>query len=101
MSAAPAFDPLIHPVGRLQIFAVLSTVEQAEFSMVRDAVSVSDSVLSKHVKALEDAGYVRVHKAASGGRQRTWLAVTFAGRKAFAGHVAELTRLAGLAGAST
>lgn len=98
MSAATGLDSLIHPVGRLQIFAVLSSVEQAEFSMVRDAVGVSDSVLSKHVKALEDAGYVRVHKAASGGRQRTWLSITPGGRKAFAGHVAELTRLAGLAG---
>jgi len=98
VSARPLLDPLIHPVGRLQIFAVLSAVEQAEFSMVREAVGVSDSVLSKHVKALEDAGYVQVRKAASGGRQRTWLAITAAGRKAFAGHVAELTRLAGLAG---
>lgn len=98
MSAAQALDPLIHPVGRLQIFGVLSAVQEAEFSMVRDAVGVSDSVLSKHVKALEDAGYLRVRKAASGGRQRTWLASTGKGRAAFAGHVAELTRLAGLAG---
>lgn len=97
MSAAPALDPLIHPLGRLQIFGVLSAVEEAEFSMVRDAVGVSDSVLSKHVKALEDAGYLKVRKAASAGRQRTWLALTGAGRRAFAGHVAELTRLAGLA----
>lgn len=99
MSAAPALDPLIHPVGRLQIFGVLSAVQEAEFSMVRDAVGVSDSVLSKHVKALEGTGYVRVRKATSGGRQRTWLAVTSKGRAAFAGHVAELTRLAGLAAA--
>lgn len=94
--SAPVLDPLIHPVGRLQIFAVLTSAEEAEFSMVRDAVGVSDSVLSKHVKALEDAGYVRVRKAASAGRQRTWLAITPSGRGAFAGHIAELTRLAGL-----
>lgn len=101
MKPARGLDPLIHPVGRLQIFAVLSAVAEAEFSMVRDAIGVSDSVLSKHVKALEDAGYVRVRKAASGGRQRTWLASTGRGRDAFAGHMAELTRLAGLAGAAT
>ncbi|MDP1736462.1 MAG: transcriptional regulator [Caulobacter sp.] len=98
MSASSGLDPLIHPVGRLQIFAVLSAVAEAEFSMVRDAVGVSDSVLSKHVKLLEDAGYLKVRKASSGGRQRTWLASTGKGKAAFAGHVAELTRLAGLAG---
>ena len=88
-------------MGRLQIFGILSTVEEAEFSMVRDATGMSDSVLSKHVRALEDAGYVRVRKATTGGRQRTWLAVTGPGRAAFRSHVAELTRLAGLAGAAT
>lgn len=95
----PRLDPLIYPVGRLQICAVLSAVEEAEFSVVRDSVGVSDSVLSKHVKVLEEARYVRVRKASDAGRQRTWLALAGPGRAAFAAHVAELTRLAGLAGA--
>ena len=92
MSAVPVFDPLIHAPGRLQICAILSTAE-VEFSVVRDAIKVSDSVLSKHVKALEEASYVAVRKAAMGGRQRTWLSLTRAGKKAFAAHVAELERL--------
>lgn len=98
MSAAPVLDTLIHAPGRLQICAILSAAEEAEFATVRDAVGVSDSVMSKHVKLLEEAGYVKLRKAALGGRQRTWLALTAAGRKAFAGHLAELQRLAGLAG---
>ncbi|WP_409020465.1 transcriptional regulator [Brevundimonas vesicularis] len=89
---APVFDPLIHAPGRLQICAVLSAAE-AEFAMVRDTIKVSDSVLSKHVKALEEAGYVAVRKAPFEGRQRTWLSMTSAGKKAFAAHVAELERL--------
>jgi len=88
----PVFDPLIHAPGRLQICAILSAAE-AEFAVVRDAIAVSDSVLSKHVKALEEAGYIAVRKAAQGGRQRTWLSMTSAGKKAFAAHVAELERL--------
>lgn len=96
MSAALQFDAVIHAPGRLQICAILSAVQEAEFAMVRDTVAVSDSVLSKHVKLLEDAGYVTVRKAATGGRQRTWLSLTGEGRKAFAAHVAELTRLAGM-----
>ena len=93
---APVFDPIIHAPGRLQICAILSDIDQAEFAMVRDAISVSDSVLSKHVKQLEDAGYVAVSKAAAAGRQRTWLKLTGEGRAAFRAHVAELTRLAGI-----
>lgn len=91
----PVFDNLIHASGRLQICAILSAAE-AEFAVVRDTIGISDSVLSKHVKALEEAGYVAVRKAAMGGRQRTWLSMTTAGRKAFAGHVAELNRLVSL-----
>ena len=91
-------DHVIHPPGRLQICALLSATQEAEFAFVRDAIDVSDSVLSKHVKTLEEAGYVSVRKAAAAGRQRTWLALTGQGRKAFAAHMAELTRLAGLAG---
>lgn len=90
--AVPVFDALIHAPGRLQICAILSAAE-AEFAVVRESIKVSDSVLSKHVKALEEAGYVAVRKAALGGRQRTWLSLTPAGKKAFVAHVTELERL--------
>ena len=62
---------------------------------VRDTVGVSDSVLSKHVKQLEEAGYVRVHKATRASRLRTSLALTKEGRAAFDAHVAELRRITG------
>ncbi|MBI2261194.1 MAG: transcriptional regulator [Caulobacterales bacterium] len=94
MNRAPQFDPVIHAPGRLQICAILSAADEAEFAMVRDAIAVSDSVLSKHLKQLEDAGYVRLRKQAHAGRQRTWLSLTPAGRAAFGAHVAELQRLA-------
>ena len=97
----PVFDAVIHAPGRLQICAILSGVDDAEFAMIRERIGVSDSVLSKHVKQLEEAGYVAPTKAAFDGRQRTWLSLTPAGRKAFAGHVAELQRLAGMAGVPT
>ena len=96
MSAAPVFDAVIHAPGRLQICAVLSSVTDAEFAMIRAAIKVSDSVLSKHLKQLEEAGYVALTKAAENGRQRTWIALTPKGRKAFSAHVAELNRLASI-----
>ncbi|MDO9587648.1 MAG: transcriptional regulator [Brevundimonas sp.] len=92
----PRFDPVVHAPGRLQICAILSAADEAEFALLRDAIKVSDSVMSKHLKQLEEAGYVTLTKAAQDGRQRTWLSLTAAGRHAFAAHVAELQRLASI-----
>ncbi|MFA6112775.1 MAG: transcriptional regulator [Sphingomonas sp.] len=91
-----AFDPVIHPPARLQIMAVLAAVQDAEFAMLRETADVSDSVLSKHLSALSEAGYVRLRKAAMDGRQRTWASLTRPGRVAFRGHVAALQALAGV-----
>ncbi len=95
--AAPALDPVIHAPARLQVAGVLAAVSEAEFAVVRDAVGVSDSVLSKHLSQMAEAGYVRLRKAALGGRQRTWLSLTGEGRRAFRAHVAALQALAGVA----
>ena len=90
------FDTVIHAPNRLQICAFLNPIQEAEFQVLRDELDVSDSVLSKHLKQLEAAGYVKFRKSAVNGRQRMWATLTGLGRKAFAGHVEELKRLAGL-----
>lgn len=90
----PRFDAVIHPHTRLRICAALAPLDEVEFAIVREQVEVSDSVLSKQVGILEAAGYVQVDKRTVMSRQRTWLALTKAGRAAFAGHMAELRRLA-------
>jgi DNA-binding MarR family transcriptional regulator len=97
VTAKLAFDPVIHAPARLQIMAVLAGVHDAEFAMLRETADVSDSVLSKHLAALSEAGYVKLRKAAQDGRQRTWASLTRAGRTAFAGHVAALKALAAMA----
>lgn len=90
----PSLDTVIHAPGRLQICALLASASEAEFATLREAVGVSDSVMSKHLKLLEEAGYIAARKAAYNGRQRTWISLTPSGRKAFVAHVAELNRLA-------
>lgn len=85
-----ALDPVIHAPNRLQMCCMLAAVDTIDFATVREALDVSESVLSKHVKTLEEAGYVKVKKAASDGRQRTWLALTGDGRKALKAHLAAL-----------
>jgi DNA-binding MarR family transcriptional regulator len=96
--SAAALDPVIHPPKRLAICAVLAAAgDWVEFAAVREAVEVSDSVLSKHSRALEEAGYLQVRKGAVGRRPRTWFRLSPAGRRAFAAHVEALQALAATA----
>jgi DNA-binding MarR family transcriptional regulator len=93
----PSFDELIHAPNRLRICAVLAAVTEAEFATIRDTLGVADSVVSKHLKVLHEAGYVTLTKPRGSGRVRTWVSLTPTGRQAFRGHVAELQRIATIA----
>lgn len=86
-------DLTLHAPLRLRLCSILAGAESLDFAGVRADLDVSESVLSKHVKVLQAAGYVAVRKAASDGRQRTWLALTAAGRAAFSAHAAALRAL--------
>jgi DNA-binding MarR family transcriptional regulator len=87
-------DPLIHPITRLSICGLLAAgADWVEFSALRDATGISDSVLSKQARVLEDAGYVEVRKGAVGRRPRTWFRLTSEGRQAVEGHLAWLAQL--------
>ena len=86
-------DPLIHAPVRLQLVTTLTAVSAAEFSTLREALGVSDSVLSKHVSALADAGYVHSRKGTHEGRRTTWIGLTDPGRTALREHVAALRSL--------
>jgi DNA-binding MarR family transcriptional regulator len=90
-------DGLIHAPVRLSIVAALAGVDEAEFGHLRDAVEVSDSVLSKQSAQLETAGYVKVRKGYVGKRPRTWLSLTPTGRAAYARHLQALRAIAGAA----
>lgn len=87
-------DLLGHPV-RFSIMALLAASDRAEFGFVRDQVEVNDSVLSKQVSALQEAGYIKVHKGYVDNRARTWLSLTSQGRRTFQRHLAALRQIAG------
>ena len=83
---------VVSPV-RLKLLTTLTAVSEAEFSTLRDALQVSDSVLSKHVTAFEEIGYVRRRKGVHCGRRTTWISLTTRGREALSAHVAALRAL--------
>lgn len=88
-----ALDPEIHAPARLQLMTMLGAVTEAEFATLRDRIDVSDSVLSKHLSALSDVGYVRTRKAVHQGKRTTWVRITRAGNAALKRHVQALRAL--------
>lgn len=96
MTTTPdSFDLTIHAPNRLRICAALDSALEAEFGVVRDALGVSDSVLSKHVTVLTEAGYVETRRAVRDTRQRMYLRLTPTGKNAYRAHVAALRDILG------
>lgn len=92
--AEPVFDEVIHAPMRLRICTLLGAVSSAEFAALRADLDVADSVLSKHLKTLSDAGYVTITKSRPlSGRPVTWAGLTTTGKRALASHIAALQDL--------
>jgi DNA-binding MarR family transcriptional regulator len=79
--------------ARLKLLTMLTAVSEAEFCTVRDSLQVSDSVLSKHIAALENVDYVKRRKGVHRGRRTTWISLSPRGREALSAHVAALRAL--------
>jgi DNA-binding MarR family transcriptional regulator len=88
-------DEVIHAPNRLLICAHLASISEIEFKRLREFLNVSDSVLSKHLKVLDEAGYLDITKRAENGRRCTWLSLNGNGRKAYMNHVRTLKKIVG------
>ncbi len=75
-------DDAVHQRTRLGILAVLCEGGRADFAYLRQTLELTDGNLSRNIRRLEEAGYVRVDKVIEGRRPRTWLSATRAGRQA-------------------
>ncbi|MBY4131313.1 transcriptional regulator [Rhodococcus fascians] len=97
-SAEPRFDAVVHAPVRLRVCGLLRRIDEIDFAVIRDTLQVSDASLSKHLKALSDAGYISLNKTASlsrsDARRVTWVKLTRVGRQAFDSHIAELAVIA-------
>lgn len=86
-------DDTIHQRVRLGILAVLAEADQADFGFLKETLELSDGNLSRHLRVLEEAGYVRIDKGYEGRRPRTWVKATKRGRKALTAYLAALQQL--------
>ena len=90
---ASGLDPVIHPVKRLAAMSILANSHSVEHSYLRERLEISDSDLSKQMKALVEAGYVHTRKTGIGRGGSTIFAITNLGRSAYTAYLDQLRRL--------
>lgn len=86
-------EQVIHVRGRLSIVSILAAAESLSFTELRDLLGLTDGNLAAHLRALDDAGYVRLTKRGSNGKPLTFIALTAAGRHAFKRYLAGLEQI--------
>ncbi|MGP9650632.1 winged helix-turn-helix domain-containing protein [Glutamicibacter sp. AOP38-B1-38] len=82
-------DDFTNPV-RLSLMAALQGVDEIDFKTLRETLGVSDSVLSRHISALEAKKYLNVRKGFVGKRPRTWVKLSEHGRSSLNEHIQAL-----------
>lgn len=95
MPDLPELDPVVHGRLRLALLALLSGVEQAEFTWLRAKTQASDGNLGAQLLKLEEAGYVTIKKKFVLRKPQTVYRITETGRQALAAYVQALKQLLG------
>ncbi len=86
-------DEVVHQRARLAMLSTLVDVRREEFVILQKSLSLTGGNCSRHLRILEDAGYVDIQKAWEGRRQRTWVAITPKGAAAYVREVETLRLL--------
>lgn len=86
-------DDVIHSRIRLAAMSILASVEDAEFTYLRDRTGATDGNLGAHMRKLEEAGYVKSDKRFVDRKPVTRYSLTRIGREAFARYVDRLERM--------
>ncbi len=86
-------DDIIHSRIRLAIMALLVSVDEAEFTFIREKVQATDGNLSVHLKKLEDAGYISVKKSFINRKPTSTYRITTKGHNAFEIYIDRLEKL--------
>ena len=67
--------------------------ERINFNDLKELIGVTDGNLASHIKALEESGFLKIHKGFVGKKTNTTYAVTKAGEKAFQQHLKALEKM--------
>ena len=85
-------DPILHSQLRLSIVSILMTVEEAEFTFIKESTGAAAGNISIQIKKLQEAGYVKVVKTFKNNYPNTTVSMTKTGIKAFEEYVNSLKK---------
>jgi DNA-binding MarR family transcriptional regulator len=86
-------DDDVHQRVRLGILAALVGLTRADFTHLKRELSLTDGNLGRHLEVLREAGLVKLNREATGGRPRTWVALTPSGKRALRKEIHALRRI--------
>lgn len=95
MPDLPELNPVVHGRIRLALLSLLSGVDEAEFTWLREKTGATDGNLGAQLLKLEEARYVSVKKKFVSRKPQTIYRITDAGRDALAEYVQALKKLLG------
>ena len=88
-------DPLLHQQLRLSIMSLLISVQEAEFTYLKEKTNATAGNLSVQINKLSEAGYIKISKAFRDNYPLTTCKITREGIKAFEGYVENLKNYIG------
>ncbi|MBU8891743.1 MAG: transcriptional regulator [Bacteroidales bacterium] len=83
-------DAIIHSELRLAIMSLLVSLENAEFTYIKEKTEATAGNLSVQLTKLEEAGYITINKGFKGKMPQTTCIITKQGREAFEQYVNDL-----------
>lgn len=85
-------DPILHSQLRLSVVSILMSLDEANFSFIKDETQATSGNLSIQIKKLQDAGYIDVKKSFKNNYPNTSLSITKKGVEAFENYVSNLKK---------
>lgn len=83
-------NPLIHSQLRLAIMTLLFSVDEAEFTYIKEKTNATAGNISVQLDKLQAAGYIEIRKEFVGKKTRTSCRMTETGRAAYEEYIDNL-----------
>lgn len=83
-------NPLIHSQLRLAIMTLLLSVDEAEFTYIKEKTNATAGNISVQLDKLQAAGYIEIRKEFVGKKTRTSCRMTETGRAAYEEYIDNL-----------
>ncbi len=80
-------DPLLHSELRLAVMSLLISVQEADFSFLKERTGATAGNLSVQLNKLAEGGYLTIEKSFKGNYPQTTCRITKPGIKAFEDYV--------------